>query len=78
MKSKDKHVIPKQHGRWAVRSTGRSRAARVFDDKDQAVKYAKSIAQKDHGELYVHGKDGTIKERRSYAKASALPKDKKS
>jgi len=77
MSSKDKHVVPKQEGGWAVRSAGAARAARVFETRDKAVAYARTAAKKEHGELYVHGKDGTIKERRSYGNDPFPPRDKK-
>jgi hypothetical protein len=49
----------------------------VFENKAAAVQYAREVAKKGHGELYVHGKDGTIKERRSYGKDPFPPRDKK-
>ena len=77
MSSKGKHVVPSQRGGWAVRSTGARRAARVFNNKKQAVEFAREFAQKESGELYVHGRDGTIKERRSYGKDPFPPKETK-
>lgn len=77
MKSKDKHVVPRPRGGWAVKTTGKTRAGRVFDNKADAVSYARDVSKKEHGELYVHGKDGTIKERRSYGNDPCPPKDKK-
>ncbi len=77
MNKKGKHVVPRQDGGWAVKTTGASRASKVFEKKDDAVKYARDSAKKVHGELYVHGKDGTIKERRSYGNDPCPPKDKK-
>jgi len=66
MATKGKHVVPRQSGGWAVKTAGKSRAGRVFEKKADAVDYARDAAKREHGELYVHGKDGTIKERRSY------------
>lgn len=75
-RNKGKHVVPRQNG-WAVKSAGASKAAKVFNTKDEAVKYARDSAKKDNGELYVHRKDGTIGERKSYGNEPCPPKDKK-
>jgi hypothetical protein len=77
MSKMGKHVVPRQGGGWAVKTAGKARAGKVFDNKGEAVKYARDAARKEHGELYVHGKDGTIKERRSYGKDPFPPRDKK-
>jgi hypothetical protein len=77
MASKDKHVVPSQKGRWAVRTAGASKAARTFDTKEKAVNYAKDSAKREKSELYVHRKDGVITERRSYGKDPHPPKDKR-
>lgn len=77
MSTKGKHVVPRQNGGWAVKTAGTSRAGKVFENKVDAVKYARNSAKKTNGELYVHGKDGTIKERRSYGNDPFPPRDKK-
>lgn len=77
MSTKGKHVVPRQRGGWAVKTAGKSRAGKVFETKTDAVNYARGAAKKEHGELYVHGKDGTIKERRSYGNDPFPPRDKK-
>lgn len=77
MTIKGKHVVPRQRGGWAVKTAGNTRAGKVFENKAEAVKYARDAAKKLNGELYVHGKDGTIKERRSYGDDPFPPRDKK-
>lgn len=77
MNKKGKHVVPRQPGGWAVKTAGKSRAGRVFETKADAVKYARDAAKKEQGELYVHGKDGTIQERRSYGNDPFPPRDQK-
>jgi hypothetical protein len=68
MSKPSKHVVPSSDGSWAVRQSGAERASRVFDRKEDAVTYARKEAKKGRGELYIHGKDGTIRERNSYAR----------
>ena len=62
---KGKHVAPSPDG-WKVKSSGAKKASKVFVTKAEAIKYAKIIAKKQRAELFVHGKDGRIRERNSY------------
>jgi hypothetical protein len=77
MSKKDQHVVPSTTGGWAVRRSGAERASKVFDTQQEAVKHARTQAKKESSELYVHGKDGTIRERNSYGNDPNPPKDKK-
>jgi Uncharacterized protein conserved in bacteria (DUF2188) len=71
-----RHVVPRQEG-WAVKKSGASRASRVFDTQEDAIKYGRSQAKKESGVLYVHRRDGTILDRDSYGHDSNPPKDRK-
>jgi len=53
------HVIP-QNNKWAVKSEGSSKAARVLPKKDAAISQAKQIAKRSSKDVVVHRKDGTI------------------
>lgn len=66
MPRKDRHVVPNSDKGWSVRRSGAARASRVFDTQAQAIDYARSQAKKDKAELYIHKKDGTIRDRDSY------------
>ncbi len=66
MSRKDRHVVPNADRGWSVRKSGAERASRVFDTQRQAIDYARAQAKKDKAELYIHKKDGTIRERDSY------------
>ena len=67
MSKTSQHVVPSLSGGWAVRSSGAARATKTFVTQAEAVKYGRTVAKKHHSELIVHGRDGTIKERNSYA-----------
>lgn len=73
MSKAKQHVVPNQSGGWAVRKSGASRVSRVFGTQSDAVTYARDRARKAGSELYVHGRDGTVKERESYGSAAAPP-----
>lgn len=65
--SKDsKHVAPTPAGGWSVKTSGASRASRTFNTQAEAVRYGRSVAKKSQTELYVHGRDGSIKDKSSY------------
>lgn len=77
MPKKSQHVVPNQMGGWSVRKAGAPRATRRFETQQDAIKYARGLAQKEHAELYVHRKDGTIRQKDSYGGDPHPPKDKK-
>lgn len=64
-RTKNQHVVPRGDG-WAVRGEGNSRDTRRFESQDDAIQAARRIARNQRGELFVHGRDGRIRERRSY------------
>jgi hypothetical protein len=74
---KTHHVVPNPSGGWSVKKGGASRASRVFDTQREAEKYGRDQAKKAHSELYVHRKDGTIRERDSYGNDPFPPRDEK-
>ncbi|MEM1368617.1 MAG: DUF2188 domain-containing protein [Cyanobacteria bacterium P01_H01_bin.15] len=59
-------MVPSLKGGWAVRKSGSERATRVFDTQKAAEEFARDLARKEHAELYIHRKDGTIRQRASY------------
>lgn len=72
-----KHVVPSATGGWAVKNSGAVRASKTFDTQQQAVGYAVTAAKKMHTELYIHRRDGTIRDKRSYGNDPMPPRDKK-
>jgi hypothetical protein len=69
-----KHVVPRARGEWAVRNSGAAKATRVFDTQAEAIRFGRDAARKDGVELYVHRRDGTIRERDSYGRDPHPPK----
>ena len=72
-----KHVVPSPSGGWAVKNSGAVRASKMFETQEQAVGYARDAAKKVGTELYIHGRDGTIKDKRSYGNDPMPPRNKK-
>lgn len=62
---RNQHVVPRD-GAWAVRGANASRDTRRFDTQREAIAAARTIARNQGSELLVHGRDGRVRERRSY------------
>jgi hypothetical protein len=76
MSKVSKHVVPNPAGGWAVKSAGATRASKTFETQAEAIRYGRTVAKKEQSELYVHGRDGTIKNKNSYGNDPMPPKDR--
>ena len=65
MSKRGQHVVPAGDG-WAVRKSGSPRVSRSYSTQKQAIAAARKIAKNQSTELYIHGRDGRIRERDSY------------
>jgi hypothetical protein len=73
MSGKDQHVVP--HGdKWGVRSEGASRLGSVHDTQREAIDTARGRAQREKSEMFVHGRDGRIRDRSTYGNDPYPPK----
>ena len=73
---KDIHVVP--HGKgWASKKEGAERAGKVTKTQKDAIDVAKAQAKKEHVEVVIHRRDGTIRDSDSYGKDPNPPKDRK-
>ena len=63
-----RHVVPSTSGGWSVRKQGAARASKNFTRQDEAVAYGKELARKDSSDLFVHGKNGMIRDHTSFKK----------
>lgn len=73
MAGKNQHVVPKGDG-WAVKGAGNDRATKNFDRQSDAIDFARDVARNQQSELFVHRKDGRIRERDSYGNDPHPPK----
>lgn len=73
MSGKGQHVVPRD-GKWSVRRTGSDRVTRTYTTQREAIDAARKIAQNQGTELYIHGRDGRIRERDSYGRDPYPPK----
>lgn len=65
MARRGQHVVPHPEG-WAVKVEGGKRASSVHQTQQEAIDRAREIASNQGAELYVHGRDGRIRERDSH------------
>jgi hypothetical protein len=77
MAKANQHVVPDGKGEWNVRRSGASRATRSFTTQNHAVSFARKLAKRSESELFIHGRDGTIRDRESYGKDPCSPEDRK-
>ncbi|MCB9959313.1 MAG: DUF2188 domain-containing protein [Rhodospirillaceae bacterium] len=70
---KGQHVAPRG-GKWSVRKAGASRASGVYETQEEAIEHGREIARNQRTELYIHGKDGRIRQRDSYGTDRFPPK----
>ena len=73
MSKKDLHVVP-SGGKWSIRIAGATRASRTFETQKEAVDSARERARRDGTELYIHGRDGRIRERSTFGRDPHPPK----
>lgn len=73
MSKKGQHVVPNK-GAWSVKKAGASKASSTHATQAEAIKAATKVAQNQKTELYIHGRDGRIRERNSYGNDPHPPK----
>ncbi len=62
--------MPEQ-GRWAVKTAGSNRVARVYATQAEAIDAAKKAATKD-AQVVVHGRDGRVRQTISKSRADEI------
>lgn len=73
MSKRNKHVVPREDG-WAVKTAGRDRAASVHGTQAEAIDKARETARRNQGELFIHGRDGRIRDRSTYGEDPFPPR----
>lgn len=75
-KKRDIHVVPHDDG-WAIKREGARRAGSVHEKKADALQQGRAQAKREHVELVIHRKNGTIQNSDSFGPDPHPPKDKK-
>jgi len=64
---KDVMVYKVEKG-WALRTTGSSKALKIFDTQKQAEDYGIALARKNESELRIKGKDNKVRLSKTFRK----------
>lgn len=70
---KNVHVVPRD-GDWAVLREGAHRDSSHHDTQLDAIEAARQTARREGTELFIHGRNGQIRERNSYGRDPFPPK----
>ena len=73
MTKRNQHVVPHDKG-WAVKPAGGSKASSVHGSQQAAIDKAREIARNQESELFIHGRNGRIRERDSHGNDPYPPK----
>lgn len=73
MSKKNQHIVPKGNN-WAVRGAGNEKVTKITPTQKEAIKTARNIAINQGSEMFIHGKNGQIRERNTYGKDNFPPK----
>ncbi len=58
---RNQHVVPSD-GQWGIRAEGSERMTSFYTTQGEAIDAARSIAQNQHTELFIHRRNGQIRE----------------
>jgi hypothetical protein len=58
---RNQHVVPRDGG-WAVKPEGGQRVSSVHGTQCAAIDRGREVSRNQHSELFVHGRDGRIRE----------------
>ena len=73
MGKQNQHVVPHTGG-WAVKPEGGERPSSVHDTQREAIDRARGVARNQGSELFIHGRNGRIRERDSHGSDPFPPK----
>lgn len=71
---RNQHVVPHDNG-WAVKGERTTKPTVVTKTQAEAETIAREIARNNKSEIFIHGKNGRIRERDSYGNDPCPPVD---
>ena len=72
-KGRNQHVVPRGGG-WAVKPEGGQQASSIHGTQREAIDRGREVSRNQRSELFVHGRDGRIRERDSHGHDPNPPK----
>ena len=74
MAGKSHHVVPAPNGGWNIKKEGADRSSKHCDTQQDAIDKGREISRNQHTELYIHGRDGRIREKDSHGRDPYPPR----
>lgn len=62
------------NGQWAIRGERNQRVTQIYDTQKEAIGRAREISINQQSEMFIHRRDGRIRERNSYGNDPYPPK----
>lgn len=69
---KNQHFVPKGN-QWAVKGEGNQRNTAIYKTQKEAIDIARQISRNQGSELFIHNKQGQIRERDSHGSDPCPP-----
>ena len=63
----DQHVVLYKE-KWAIKAAGSDKPTSVHDTQHEAIEKAREAAKKQNTVLFIHGRDGHVREQHDYGK----------
>ena len=73
---RNQHVTPKGD-KWQVKGEGNTKATYITNTQKEAIEKAIMISKNQSSELFIHNREGRIRDRNSYGNDPCPPKDKR-
>lgn len=70
---KNQHVVPVDD-QWGIKGEGNQKYTGLYDTQAEAIARAREISRNQCSELFIHGRDGRIRERDSHGNDPFPPK----
>ena len=74
MAKETRHVIRHPEGGWIVKKGGSSHIAKIYRTQKEAISRGIEISKRNGAELYIHRRDGLIREKNSYGPDTHPPR----
>ncbi len=62
--AKKYHISLREDNKWQVKCEGAEKALKLFDTQNDAIAYAKSVADNQEGSIVIHKVDGKIRKQK--------------
>lgn len=69
----NQHVLRRPENKWGVRGERNGRDTSQHDTQQEAFEAARRIAERQGGDVLIHGRDNLIRERNTYGKPDPHP-----